>query len=180
MNACAARGQTGKGSSRKALVESRGFGEGKVKLRCEAASGDRESVMGVRLVLGFILLIAAAAPATAQKLSPAGTWVSQTGDTRVRIAPCGGQMCGTIAWVKSPGKDVHNPDPAQRGRDLVGIRMITMSASGADQWKGTLYRYTDGQTFSGSMKMTGQNTMELSGCIAGGLICRSQTWSRAQ
>ena len=47
--------------------------------------------MGVRLVLGFILLIAAAAPAAAQKLSPAGTWLSQTGDTRVRIAPCGGQ-----------------------------------------------------------------------------------------
>jgi uncharacterized protein (DUF2147 family) len=136
--------------------------------------------MGVRLVLGFILLIAAAVPAAAQKLSPAGTWLSQTGDTRVRISPCGGQMCGTIAWVKSPGKDVHNPDPAQRGRDLVGIRMITMSPSGAEQWKGTLYRYTDGQTFSGSMKMTGQNTMELSGCVAGGLICRSQTWSRAQ
>jgi uncharacterized protein (DUF2147 family) len=180
MNACAGRGQTGKGSSRKALVESRGFGEGKVKLRCEAALDDRESVMGVRLVLGFILLTAAAAPAAAQKLSPAGTWLSQTGDTRVRIAPCGGQMCGTIAWVKSPGKDVHNPDPAQRGRDLVGIRMITMSPSGAEQWKGTLYRYTDGQTFSGSMKMTGQNTMELSGCVAGGLICRSQTWTRAQ
>ena len=60
--------------------------------------------MGVRLVLGFILLIAAAAPAAAQKLSPAGTWLSQTGDTRVRIAPCGGQLCGTIAWVKSPAR----------------------------------------------------------------------------
>jgi uncharacterized protein (DUF2147 family) len=137
--------------------------------------------MGMRTIIGLGLLLAAAGPAEAQKLSPAGTWASQTGDTRVRLAPCGGgQMCGTITWVKSPGKDVHNPDPAQRGRDLVGIRMITMAPSGADQWKGTLYRYTDGQTFSGSMKMTGQSTMELSGCVAGGLICRSQTWTRAQ
>jgi len=89
------------------------------------------------------------------------------------------QMCGTIVWVKSPGKDVQNPDPAQCGRDLVGLRMIAMSPSGADQWRGTLYRYTDGQTFSGTMKMTGQNTMELSGCVMGGIICRAQTWSRA-
>src|SRR3954447_7725952 len=179
MNACAARKETGKGSSPQG---SRAAVLARVRSSFDAKRllDDRESVMGVRPVLGFILLIAAAAPAAAQKLSPAGTWLSQTGDTRVRIAPCGRQLGGTIAWVKSPGKDVHNPDPAQRGRDLVGLRMITMSPSGAEQWKGTLYRYTDGRTFSGSMKMTGQNTMELSGCVAGGLICRSQTWTRAQ
>ena len=138
------------------------------------------SVMGMRTIIGGGLLLAALGPAAAQKYNPAGTWLSQTGETRVRLAPCGGnQMCGTIVWVKTPGKDVHNPDPSKRGRDLVGIPMVTMSPSGADQWKGTLYRYTDGQTFSGSMKMTGQNTMELSGCVAGGLICRSQTWTRA-
>src|SRR5215212_7950354 len=134
-------GNLGKARPSRHLSRAAVLGEGKVKLRCEAALDYRESVMGVRPVLGFILLIAAAAPAAAQKLSPAGTWLSQTGDTRVRIAPCGGQLCGTIAWVKSPGKDVHNPDPAQRGRDLVGLRMITMSPSGAEQWKGTLYRY---------------------------------------
>jgi uncharacterized protein (DUF2147 family) len=130
------------------------------------------------LALGM-MATAMATPVGAQRLSPAGTWLSQTGETRVRIAPCGAQMCGTIVWVKSPGKDVQNPDPAQRGRDLVGLRMIAMSPSGADQWRGTLYRYTDGQTFSGTMKMTGQNTMELSGCVMGGIICRAQTWSRA-
>jgi uncharacterized protein (DUF2147 family) len=130
-------------------------------------------------LLGLVFAAAIAAPAAAQRLSPAGTWLSQSGETRVRIAPCGNQLCGTITWVKSAGKDVHNPDPAQRGRDLVGLRMIAMSPSGADQWRGTLYRYTDGQTFSGTMKMTGQNTMELSGCVMGGIICRAQTWSRA-
>ena len=125
-----------------------------------------------------LCLGAMGAPAGAQKLSPTGVWLSQSGETRVRIGPCGVQMCGTIAWVKTPGKDVHNPDPAQRGRDLVGIPMIVMSPSGADQWKGTLYNYTDGRTYGGSMKMTGQKTMELSGCVLGGIICRAQTWTR--
>ena len=134
--------------------------------------------MGMRAIIGIGLLLAAG-PAAAQKYNPAGTWLSQTGETRVRLAPCGGQMCGTIVWGKNPGKDVHNPDPGQRGRDLVGIRMITMSPSGADQWKGTLYRYTDGQTFKGNLTLAGPNTLQLQGC--GGpfnAICRSQTWSR--
>lgn len=137
--------------------------------------------MGGKASVGMVLLMAlAAGPAAAQAPSPAGTWLSQSGETRVRIAPCGAQLCGTIVWVKTPGKDVHNPDPAQRGRDLVGLRMIAMSPAGQNAWKGSLYRYTDGQTFTGTMKMTGQNTMELSGCVAGGLICRAQTWTRAQ
>jgi uncharacterized protein (DUF2147 family) len=35
----------------------------------------------------------AAAPVLAQE--PIGTFVSQSGDTRVRFAPCGNQICGT-------------------------------------------------------------------------------------
>ena len=135
--------------------------------------------MGTRAIIGLGLLLAVAGPAAAQKLNPAGTWLSQTGETRVRLAPCGGQMCGTIVWVKTPGKDVHNPDPSKRGRDLVGLPMITMSPSGADQWKGTLYNYTNGKDYTGTMKMVSQNTMELSGCV-GGIFCRSQTWTRSE
>jgi uncharacterized protein (DUF2147 family) len=114
----------------------------------------------------------------ARGASAVGTWLSQSGETRVRILPCGTQMCGTIVWVKNPGKDVHNPIPSERNRDLVGIPMIKMSPSGDNQWNGTLYRYTDGQTFRGTMKLSGQKTMELSGCIMGGFICRAQTWTK--
>src|SRR5688572_4032601 len=114
-----------------------------------------------------LLLCSAAVPAHAQKANPAGTWLSQSGETRVRLAPCGGQICGTIVWAKAAGKDANNPDASQRGRDLVGIRMVTMSPSGDNQWKGSLYNYTDGKTYNGAMKLTGQNTMELSGCVLG-------------
>jgi uncharacterized protein (DUF2147 family) len=129
-------------------------------------------------VLSLLAALTAAVPADAQRLNPAGTWLSQSGETRVRLGPCGGQMCGTIVWVKNPGKDVHNPDPAQRNRDLVGVPMIIMAPSGPDQWRGTLYDYTKGSTYSGTMKVTGQKTMELSGCVMGGIICRTQTWTR--
>jgi uncharacterized protein (DUF2147 family) len=136
------------------------------------------SIIGAAALVGGALL-AASSPALAQAGGPTGTWLSQTGETRVRIAPCGGNLCGTIVWLKSPAKDVHNPDESKRGRDLVGTQMITMSPSGANQWSGTLYRYTDGQTFKGNLTLAGPNTLQLQGC--GGpfnAICRSQTWSR--
>lgn len=129
-------------------------------------------------LVAALSLAAIATPALAQQ-QPTGTWLSQSGETRVRIAPCGGQLCGTIVWMKQPGKDEQNPDASKRGRDLVGSTMLTMSPSGSNQWSGSLYRYTDGQTFKGSLTMAGPNTLQLQGC--GGplnAICRSQTWSR--
>jgi uncharacterized protein (DUF2147 family) len=107
-----------------------------------------------------------------------GTWLSQSGETRVRIAPCGGSRCGTIVWTKASGKDEKNPDASKRNRDLVGVQMMFGMQTTADGWSGSLYDYTSGNVYQGKMKLNG-NALELSGCVMGGLICRSQTWTRA-
>ncbi|MGL4290629.1 MAG: DUF2147 domain-containing protein [Phreatobacter sp.] len=117
-----------------------------------------------------------AAPAAAN--DPRGTWLSQSGETRVRFADCGGQLCGTIVASSGQSRDEKNEDAALRGRNLVGIRMITMRANGANAWQGSLYNFQDGKTYNGRMTMPSANSMSLSGCVLGGLICRSQTWSR--
>ncbi|WP_439575143.1 DUF2147 domain-containing protein [Phreatobacter sp.] len=117
-----------------------------------------------------------AAPALAQ--SPIGTFASQTGDTRVRFADCGGQICGTIVSVRGQTRDEKNENASLRNRNLVGVRMITMRPAGANAWQGTLYNFQDGKTYNGRMSMPGANSMSLSGCVMGGLICRSQTWTR--
>jgi uncharacterized protein (DUF2147 family) len=138
-----------------------------------------ETIMRAGGILAAGLLWAAVAtPASAQRASPLGTWVSQTGDTRIRLSPCGTQLCGSIVWVRSPGKDTQNSDRAQRDRDLVGIRIITMDPVAQNKWRGPLYNHIDGRSYNGNLTLTGQNTMELSGCVLGGFICRSQTWSR--
>jgi uncharacterized protein (DUF2147 family) len=107
-----------------------------------------------------------------------GTWLSQSGETRVRVAPCGGSRCGTIVWTKTGGKDEKNPDASKRSRDLVGVQMMFGMQTTADGWSGSLYDYTSGNVYRGKMKLNG-NALELSGCVMGGLICRSQTWTRA-
>jgi uncharacterized protein (DUF2147 family) len=131
--------------------------------------------MKLKLALAAALLASLSLPASAQDAN--GTWLTASGETRVRIAPCGGSICGTIVWVKNPAKDEQNPNAALKTRNVVGINMIQMKPAGDKKWSGTLYNYTDGKTYSGSMTMNSANSLSLSGCVAG-IFCRSQTWTR--
>ena len=127
------------------------------------------------LALGFVML---ALPASAQPADPSGTYLSETGDTRVRIARCGPAYCGTIISVQGEAKDVNNPDPKLKGRNLIGVQMISNIQPAADGFTGQLYNYKDGKTYNGKMSFAGGKAMQLSGCVLGGLICRSQTWAK--
>ena len=127
------------------------------------------------LVAAFALF---AMPAVSNAGSVNGTWQSESGKTRVKMSKCGGSVCGTIVWVKNPGKDVKNQDASKRGRNLVGIRMVKFSETGANEYEGTLYNDENGKTYSGKMSLSSANKMKMSGCIAGGLICHSTSWTR--
>jgi uncharacterized protein (DUF2147 family) len=134
-----------------------------------------EENMKLKIAIAATLLASLTLPASAQDAN--GTWLTQSGETRVRVAPCGGNLCGTIVWVAKPAKDENNPNAALKGRNVVGINMITMKPAGDKKWSGTLYNYTDGKTYSGTLTQTGANSLSLSGCVAG-VFCRSQTWTR--
>jgi uncharacterized protein (DUF2147 family) len=124
--------------------------------------------------------LALAVPALAQGQDPSGTYLSESGETRVRIARCGGAYCGTIVAVTGEAKDVNNADPALRGRNLIGVRMISDIQPSGDGFTGQLYNYKDGKTYTGKMSFAGGDAMQLSGCVLGGLICRSQTWTKVK
>ncbi len=124
--------------------------------------------------LGLCLLTGAA---HAQARDPSGTYLSESGETRVRIARCGQAYCGTIISVRGDAKDANNPDASLRGRSLVGVQMISDIRPSGEGFTGQLYNYKDGKTYTGKMSFAGK-TMQLSGCVLGGLICRSQTWAK--
>ena len=52
-----------------------------------------------------------------------------------------------------------------------------MSASGGGNYEGEITKPSNGKTYSGKAKLSG-NSLKLSGCVFGGLICESQTWTR--
>ena len=122
---------------------------------------------------------------------PIGTWYTAGNRSQVRIAHCGGgALCGGIVWLKDPNDpktakpwtDINNPDPAKRTRPLIGVRIVLdlTPSSAPDKWQGQVYNADDGRTYSGYLTMTGANALELKGCVFGGLICKSETWTRAR
>ena len=132
--------------------------------------------MKLKLAIAALSLATMSLPVSAQ--DAAGTWLTASGETRVRIAPCGANVCGTIVWTKDTGaKDQHNPNAALKNRNLVGVNMITMKSDGPGKWSGQLYNPQDGKTYSGSLTMSGTSSLSLSGCVAG-IFCRSQNWTR--
>jgi uncharacterized protein (DUF2147 family) len=143
--------------------------------------------------IGFTLAAAALLASTCSEgalaADPGGTWLTQTGTSRIRVADCGGALCGTIIWLKEPndpdtGKpktDKNNSDEAKRSRPLLGVQIVLgMKPAGADKWTGQVYNAEDGKTYSGNLTYAGGDTLQLQGCALGGLVCKSQTWTRAK
>ena len=124
---------------------------------------------------------------TATAADPIGTWLTQGGTSRIRIADCGGALCGTIVWLKEPndaetGKpktDKNNSDASKRSRPLIGVQIVLgMKPAGADKWSGQVYNAEDGKTYSGNLTYSGGNALQLQGCALGGLVCKGQAWTK--
>lgn len=126
----------------------------------------QSSLMTMMLAGTGLMLAATATPALAQDVS--GTWLRETGASRVRFVKCGEAMCGTLAWLKDAN------GPAKVGQRI----FYDMKASGPGKWSGSAFNPEDGKTYSGTMTVAG-DTLTTTGCVMGGMICRSVKWSRA-
>jgi uncharacterized protein (DUF2147 family) len=121
--------------------------------------------MGMAALAGA--LAGLSAPASAQEVL--GTWLRENGESRVRFAKCGEALCGTVVWLKNPAES----------KSKVGQRVFyDMKPNGANSWAGQAFNPEDGKTYSGKMTLSG-NSLTTAGCVAGGWICRSVSWSRA-
>jgi uncharacterized protein (DUF2147 family) len=97
-----------------------------------------------------------------------GTWLRDNGNVQVKFEPCGDAVCGNIAWLK-PGSD---------SKAKVGQRLFfDMRPAGANSWIGKAASPDNGSVYSGKMSIEG-STLSTSGCIVGGLICKSANWTR--
>ena len=142
--------------------------------------------MKIRQSLAVVLLLFAECGG-ALAADPSGTWLTQVGTSRIKVADCGGALCGTIVWLKEPndpdtGKpktDKNNSDAAKRSRPLLGVQIVLgMKPNGADKWAGQVYNAEDGKTYSGNLTYPGGSSLQLQGCALGGLVCKGQTWTR--
>ena len=126
----------------------------------------------ITMALAAALSLVGAGPAcvsvhAATESSFVGVWNREDGLGGVRIAICGGALCGDIAWLRDP-----------RGPGHVGQRVLfDMRQTAADTWSGTALNPEDGRQYSGSMTIAGRRLIT-QGCAFGGLICKTVALSR--
>ena len=121
------------------------------------------------LAAAFVVLGAGAAWADPVE----GLWKTQADDgafAHVTMSPCGAAFCGVITRTFNASGEYKSPN---LGKKLV----IDMAAKGNGQYEGQVWRPSNDKIYFGKIGLSG-DTLKLSGCVAGGLICSKQTWSR--
>ena len=104
-----------------------------------------------------------------------GLWKTQEDDgayAHVTMAPCGPNFCGVISRTFR-GTDEYKSE--NLGKTLV----IDMAAQGDGSYEGKVWRPSNDKVYYGTIDLDG-NQMTLAGCVAGGLICSKQTWTRLE
>ncbi|MGL4278827.1 MAG: DUF2147 domain-containing protein [Albidovulum sp.] len=114
--------------------------------------------------------------ATAAYADPVeGVWQTQEDDgayAHVTITPCGPAFCGVISKAFKDGGEYASPNI---GKQIV----IDMAPQGDGTYDGKVWRPSNDKIYIGGIELNG-DTMKLAGCVAGGLICKKQTWSRVK
>lgn len=127
----------------------------------------------------LILALALCAPAGAEAApSPIGVWQNPAGTIRVRTSNCGSGLCGHIVWAAPQAI----ADAREAGvTALIGTELlIDYRPSGVGRWTGQVYVPDQGHRFYSTIEIKNPDSLRISGCILGGLICKHQEWTRHQ
>ena len=133
------------------------------------------------LVLGLSLVAGSALAADPVE----GEWITPTGGSKVRIAPCASDpqlMCGVVSWLSAAhAKDLdkQNPDAALRNRPILGVPTVWgFKQAAPGRWTGgKLYDPKSGKTYNGKISVSPDGTLKVEGCVL--MVCQSQIWKRS-
>jgi len=135
--------------------------------------------MGAR-AMRILGIAAAAALAATGALADGvyGVWQTEKKEVgrylEVEVHPCaddGHRVCGTIAGAFA------GADQANVGKPIIW----GMVPEGADAWDdGKIWKVDEDEVYDSEMRLLPDGMLEVSGCILGGLICRSQDWVRVR
>ncbi len=128
----------------------------------------------MRKLFGMIV-VCMAVPVLASADPVEGVWKTQVDDgayAHVEITPCGGNFCGVM-------KRTFNSDGEYQSANIGKMIVIDMAADGSGGYKGKVWRPSNDKIYNGKMSLSG-DSLEMGGCVAGGLICSKQTWSRVE
>ncbi|MGJ5204756.1 DUF2147 domain-containing protein [Bradyrhizobium sp. HKCCYLR20261] len=144
--------------------------------------------VSLRIVVSLMVSMAEGRGNAAPVSDPIGTWLTEDGRARIRIERCGAaldRICGYVVWMNEtadakgqPFRDRLNPDPAKRGRLLLGHQMLLGLKLNADgRYTGDVYNAEDGKTYNVSIWLERPRILAVKGCLLG-LFCATQGWAQ--
>jgi uncharacterized protein (DUF2147 family) len=96
--------------------------------------------------------------------SPVGVWLTEEKEGKVRIEPCGANLCGYSVDAKS-----------HENAEQV---LINMKPGKDQKWSGRILDPSTGSTYDSTIGLIGANALRVQGCAFGGMFCGGQTWTR--
>lgn len=134
-----------------------------------------------RTLIIMPLFAALAAPAIAAAQPPGrpeGLWLNPRKSVAVHAGPCGERLCGWIVWASSEAQADARESGVAR---LIGTELLEdYRATGPGNWSGTVFVPDMGRRFSSRINALSATQLQIKGCILGGLICKSQIWTRIE
>ncbi|MCZ8043031.1 MAG: DUF2147 domain-containing protein [Beijerinckiaceae bacterium] len=125
-------------------------------------------MMRKTMLIALGLSVAPVLPALANSADPSGVWLRDDGNARVRIAPCGSNICATNVWIKDTS-----------GGEEVGDRLVlTLKPEGADSLKGEAFDPKRNRRFAITLTVK-PDGLSTRGCIIG-VLCKTVNWTPAQ
>lgn len=159
------------------------------------------AIFTVGIVTGGIVAgaVGLASQASAQAPTVMGTWLVASGSAQVRLQPCAdpaqGPLCGYIAALINPvgpdgtkvapdaAIDFRNPDPALRGRKVIGSPVLWGFKQGSDANSfegGTIYSGENGKTYTANVALQPDGMLRLRGYVGLPMFGETQVWTRVK
>ena len=113
----------------------------------------------VSLTMGILMISGHLQHAVA---SPVGKTFRAESGRHIKVSNCDGGLGMTI---------VKSTDASHVGKQI----MCGAEQTGDNQWSGTILNVDDGKSYTGKASLSG-DVLSVSGCILGGLICKTQKW----
>ena len=107
--------------------------------------------------------VAPAAPGATPSNSPLGVWLTEEKEGKVRIEPCGSNLCGYSVDKKS---------------NQNGEKVLIDMKPGKDKWSGRIHDPNTGSSYDSTIAMKGNDSLRVQGCAFGGMFCGGQIWTR--
>ncbi|WP_178130876.1 DUF2147 domain-containing protein [Reyranella sp. CPCC 100927] len=158
----------------------------------------QHAVCGVIAAAGVMARVAVTL-AQSDESSVYGVWLTQEQSAHVELYSCAeqgrGPVCGRLVKLIDPTGpddepvapedlfDVHNPDPALRSRQILGMVFLydfkpTREPNSFED--GSVYNAEDGKVYRANIALQANGTLRLRGYVGIPLLGRSEIWTRVR